>query len=95
MDVLISNPSDKRNIEDFADLACVSSRTFARIFIKETGLTFGDWRKQVRLIAAIEKLEKGVSVSQISADLGYNTPSAFAEMFRKEFGVSPSRYLQK
>ncbi len=58
MDILISNPGDKRNIEEFADLTYVSSRTLARLFIRETGLTFGDWRKQVRVIAAIEKIRK-------------------------------------
>lgn len=94
MDILIRNPGDKRNIEEFADLTYVSSRTLARLFIRETGLTFGDWRKQVRVIAAIEKLEKGISISQISSDLGYNTPSAFIEMFRNEFGISPSKYLK-
>ena len=94
-DLLINDPSDKRNIEDFAGLACTSSRTLARLFVKELGLTFSDWRKQVRLIAAIEKLEKGISVSQISIDLGYNSPSAFIEMFRKEYDVSPTNYIQK
>jgi AraC-like DNA-binding protein len=37
-------------------------------------------------------LDKGFSVSQIAFELGYNSPSAFVEMFRKEFGVSPGRY---
>jgi AraC-like DNA-binding protein len=94
MDALINDPSDKRNIEDFAGLACTSSRTLARLFIKEAGLTFSEWRKQARLMAAIEKLGNGISVSQISTDLGYNSPSAFIEMFRKEFGLPPTKYLR-
>jgi AraC-like DNA-binding protein len=95
MDALINDPGDKRSIEDFAELACTSSRTLARLFIKEVGLTFGDWRKRVRLMVAIEKLEKGFSVSQISVDLGYGNPSAFVEMFGKEFGISPRKYLER
>jgi AraC-like DNA-binding protein len=46
-------------------------------------------------MVAIEKLEKGFSVSQISVDLGYGSPSAFVEMFGKEFGISPRKYLER
>jgi AraC-like DNA-binding protein len=94
MNELIKNPSDKRTIEELASLACTTSRTLSRLFVKEVGMTFGDWRKQIRIMEAIEKLEKGIPIAQISLDLGYNNPSSFIEMFRKEFGVSPSKYLK-
>lgn len=95
IDILINNPGDKRDIEQFAEIACVSSRTFVRLFIKEVGVPFGNWRKQVKLMAAIERLTKGISVTQVSFELGYNSPSAFVEMFRKELGISPSKYFNK
>jgi len=94
MDVFINNPGDRRNIGEFAELACTSTRTLERLFVKETGQTFSDWRKQVRLMAAVERLEQGVSVTQLSIDLGYNSPSAFIEIFRKEFGTTPHKYLK-
>lgn len=89
---LLKNPGDTRSINHFAKIACTSSRTLSRLFIKELGLSFGNWRKQLRLINAIEMLDKGFSVSQISFELGYNSPSAFIEMFRKDFGVPPGKY---
>jgi AraC-like DNA-binding protein len=94
MDELVKNACDKRTIEEFASLACTTSRTLTRLFIKEVGMTFVNWRKQIRMMEAIEKLEKGVPITQISIDLGYNSSSSFIEVFRKEFGVSPSNYLK-
>lgn len=91
---LCKDPSDQRSLVEFAELACVTSRTLSRLFTKELGLTFGEWRKQLRLLEAIHKLEQGISVSQISFDLGYNSPSAFIQMFRHSFGISPSKYIK-
>lgn len=95
MDELINNTSDKRTIEEFAFLACTTSRTLSRLFIKEVGMTFVNWRKQIRMMEAIEKLEKGIPIAQIALELGYNSTSSFIEVFRKEFGVSPSNYLKE
>lgn len=89
---LLKNPGDTGGIDYFAGLACTSPRTLSRLFIHELGLPFSKWRKQLKLLNAIEMLDKGFSVSQISFDLGYNSPSAFIDMFRKEFGVSPGKY---
>jgi AraC-type DNA-binding domain-containing proteins len=95
IDILANHPGDKRDLTDFAEIACISPRTLVRLFTREVGMSFGSWRKQVRLMAAIEMLTKGIAVSQVSMELGYNSSSAFAEMFRKEFGTSPGRYLEK
>jgi AraC-like DNA-binding protein len=95
MDELINNTSDKRTVEEFASLACTTSRTLSRLFIKEVGMTFVNWRKQIRMMEAIERLEKGIPIAQIALELGYNSTSSFIEVFRKEFGVSPSNYLKE
>lgn len=95
MNELINNASDKRTIEEFASLACTTSRTLSRLFIKEVGMTFVNWRKQIRMMEAIERLEKGIPIAQIALELGYNSTSSFIEVFRKEFGVSPSNYLKE
>ena len=42
------------------------------------------------------KLNHPETVSLITAaalDVGYNSPSAFAAMFRRTFGVSPTHYV--
>jgi len=76
------------------DVDPASARTLARLFVKETGLTFGAWRQQARLLKALEWLAEGRPVTAIAFDLGYESPSAFIAMFRRTFGVPPGRYLK-
>lgn len=91
MDALIENPADNRSLEQWADVACGSSRTIARLFVKETGMTFQQWRQHRRVIAAIGWLENGCSVSRTASDLGYVSQSSFTAMFRRITGCCPTQ----
>ena len=92
-DALTADPSDTRTLDDWAKTAGASARTLARLFIKKTGLTFGAWRQQARLLKALELLAAGQSVTTTALDLGYDSPSAFIAMFKKALGVSPGKYF--
>lgn len=80
-------------LELLADKACMSTKTLHRLFISETGLSYGNWCKRAKLLEAITLLQKGELVSQIATRLGYESPSAFIFMFKKSMGVSPGQYL--
>jgi len=69
-----------------------SPRTFTRFFRQQTGMSFGAWRQQACLLAALAKLSSGASVTQVALDLGYDSPSAFSTMFHKRLGRSPSGF---
>ncbi|NRB39572.1 MAG: helix-turn-helix transcriptional regulator [Pseudomonadales bacterium] len=92
-DTLMKNPADKRSIEQWSDPLAMSSRTFARHFKSDTGLTFGQWRQQLRLLEALKRVAKGDPIAHIAQDLGYDSQSAFIAMFRKALGKTPSRYF--
>ena len=92
---LTRNPADRRDLSQWARLAGASSRTLSRLFARETGMTFGAWRQQARLLKALEWLAQDMPVTTIALDLGYDSPSAFIAMFRRTLGVSPSRYFNK
>ncbi|KJV27133.1 AraC family transcriptional regulator [Aquitalea magnusonii] len=91
-DVLLAEPADARSVEEWATQLAMDPRTLQRRFSRETGLSLGQWRRQARLIAALEKLACGASVLEVALDLGYASPSAFATMFKRELGVSPSSF---
>jgi AraC-like DNA-binding protein len=95
MDLLLEEPSDERGIDELAAHCGASARTLARLFRKETGLTFADWRKQLRLLEAIDRLGQGQPVTRVALDLGYRSSSAFIAMFRRSLGASPRRYLAR
>jgi AraC-like DNA-binding protein/mannose-6-phosphate isomerase-like protein (cupin superfamily) len=73
--------------------AGVSSRTLARRFLRATGIGFGEWLRQARLLEALERLARGEKLTAIALDCGYDSPSAFAAMFRRRFGSAPSQYF--
>ena len=56
-------------------------------------MTFGLWRQQARLLAALTRIAQGDAIAHISHDLGYDSQSAFIAMFRKAMGKTPSRYF--
>jgi len=91
---LADRPEDDRDFEDWAAESGASARTFARLFRRETGLSFRIWRQQVRLIAALERLSAGESVGSVSAGLGYRSASAFTAMFRRALGRPPQDFLR-
>lgn len=90
---LLENPVGPRGLEEWARYVGASSRTLARLFLSELGVTFVHWRHQVRLAAALPRLAAGEAVARIAVDLGYQTPSAFSAMFRRLTGSTPSRYF--
>ena len=57
-------------------------------------MSFGAWRQQACLLAALPRLSAGQSITQVALDLGYDSPSAFSTMFRKRLGQAPSDFIR-
>ncbi len=55
-------------------------------------MSFAQWRQQACLLSALPRLAAGEPVTAVALDLGYDSPAAFATMFRRLAGVPPSRY---
>ena len=63
----------------------------ARVFKARTGFSLHAYRNQLRLRAALEKLaEPGIDLIDIALDLGFSSHSHFTEIFRRNFGKTPS-----
>lgn len=93
-DSLMAEPGDNRALEAWSRRAGASPRTLARLFLRETGMTFAGWRRRLRLLAAVSRLGAGEPVTTVAYDLGYHSPSAFVAMFRRTLGTPPGRYLK-
>jgi AraC-like DNA-binding protein len=72
----------------------VDAKTIQRLFARETGITFGQWRQQARLLHGLERLASGEKVVDTALALGYESPSAFAAMFKRQFGQTPSEFFR-
>lgn len=91
---LRDDPGQDVTIADLATRAGCSARTLARLFVAETGLPFGRWRDHVRVVAAVDRLTRGQSITQAALDLGYQSASSFTTMFTRVLGVPPGRYVR-
>jgi AraC-like DNA-binding protein len=92
-ETLADNPSDRSTLADWANRVALSESSLARLVVRETGLTFGRWRQQLHLIVALRELAAGATVQQVSADLGYESVTAFITMFKKALGKPPAKYF--
>jgi AraC-like DNA-binding protein len=84
---------DASTLADWAERLQLNVKTIQRLFATQTGMTFGQWRQQARLLKALELLACGERIIDIALSLGYESPSAFSTMFRKHFGQMPSRFF--
>lgn len=92
---IIHNPGRDETLEQWGALVGATARTLSNRFRAETGLTFGHWRQQARLVEAVRRLAVRQPVSVVAHDLGYRSESAFIAMFRRRLGTTPARYFER
>lgn len=89
-EAVLRDPALAARKDDLARIGHMSARTMTRLFRSELGTTFSDWLQQARGVFAVARLATGQPVAQVASDLGYASASAFAAMFRRQFGHCPS-----
>lgn len=92
-DGLLATPDDQRTIDQWGRLVGTSGRTLARTFSSQTGMTFGRWRTEARLCAALPLLADGATVAAVARRVGYASPGAFVAAFRATLGTTPGQYF--
>lgn len=60
-----------------AQIVGACERTISRIFIRDTGMNYQNWRQQWRLLRAIEMLSEGIQISEVAQQLEFISDSAF------------------
>jgi AraC-like DNA-binding protein len=89
---LIAGQAYHRSLHSLSAGSGASVRTIERAFRSEVGTDFATWRRQARLMKAVELLAGGSSVKQVAFAIGYRQPSAFVEMFRRTFAATPKAW---
>lgn len=89
---LLADPANRRTLQQWSDFTNTSCRTLARLFQKEAGACFCDWRNQLRLSIALPMLAQGEPVTSVAFSVGFESPGTFTSMFRRFMDMSPSQY---
>ncbi|MDA5140313.1 AraC family transcriptional regulator [Streptomyces sp. AD681] len=80
-------------LADIAAHAGMSTRTLIRRFREQTGSTPLQWLHRARVRQAQHLLETTEhSVERIAAQVGFGSPTAFRDRFKRTTGVSPHAY---
>ena len=88
--------ADNLTVEDLAKTVYLSADYLTRLFKRKKNMTIIDYITEQRMFLAKELLEKReMSISMISAKVGYNNYSYFTRIFKKCCGVTPSEYQRK
>ncbi|MGM9777201.1 MAG: ATP-binding protein, partial [Prevotella sp.] len=83
--------------ESFAADMCISSSTLYNKLRAITGQNVSGFISSIRLKEACRILRErpGISMTELSSMVGFNTPKYFSKCFKKEFGMLPSDYVKK
>ncbi|MCM1965804.1 MULTISPECIES: GlxA family transcriptional regulator [unclassified Streptomyces] len=90
---LQENLASELTLADIAARAGTSTRTLIRHFRDQTGSTPLQWLHRARIRQAQHLLETTQhSVERIGAQVGFGSPTAFRDRFKRTTGVSPHAY---
>jgi AraC-like DNA-binding protein len=69
-----------------------SERTLSRLFHTELGMSFRQWRGQLRIHHALILLASGRAVTDTAIACGWANPTSFIDAFTAALGQTPGRY---
>lgn len=91
-----ANFAQPLSVKDIADSAILNKNRCSALFKKYTNMSPIKYLNEYRLYTAKNMiLHTDKSISDISADVGYNQISHFIEQFRLSYGMSPLKYRNK
>jgi AraC-like DNA-binding protein/quercetin dioxygenase-like cupin family protein len=85
---VLKDPSLQASLEAHAAAMALTPKTVSRMFQRELGMTFRDWRQLVQSAYALAHLIQGEPVKVVASRLGY-TASAFSVMMRRNLRLAP------
>ncbi len=91
-DLLLADPGDPRTLAELGREVGVSERTASRLFRSDLGMTFTQWRTQLRLHHALILLAENTPVTATAHRCGWASASAFIDVFRRSFGHTPGAH---
>ena len=90
--MLQADPGDTRTLAELGRAVGASDRTLSRLFAADLGMTFPQWRTQLRLHHALVLLAGDTPVTAVAHRCGWSSASAFIDVFRRTFGHTPGAH---
>ena len=95
-DWMVEHLAHEYHLDQLASRAELSKFHFTRLFKTATSVTPSQYQLKLRINAAQQLLrETKKTIIEIGLEVGYNNPSRFAALFRRETGLTPSEYRRQ
>jgi AraC-like DNA-binding protein len=89
---LYDDPADGATLAELGAAVGASTRTLSRLLREELGMTFYEWRTQLRVHHALLLLADGHDTVRTAHACGWSNPSGFIAAFTRVVGTTPGRY---
>jgi AraC-like DNA-binding protein len=90
--ILDDDPADASPLAALGERVGASARTLSRLFHDELGMTFYEWRSQLRICHALVLLAEGHDTTRVAHACGWANPSSFIAAFTAILGTTPGRH---
>ena len=90
--ILYKQPADNTSLAELGQAIGASGRTLSRLFHNELGMTFYEWRTQLRIYHALVLLADGHDTTHVAHACGWANPSSFIAAFTSIIGTTPGRH---
>lgn len=90
--MLHETPADNATLAELGKTIGASTRTLSRLFHNELGMTFYEWRTQLRVHHALVLLAEGHDTTHTASACGWANASGFIAAFTNIIGTTPGRY---
>lgn len=90
--ILYERPDDNTPLAELGQAIGASARTLSRLFHDELGMTFYEWRTQLRIHRALVLLADGHDTTRVAHACGWANPSGFIAAFTAILGTTPGRF---
>jgi transcriptional regulator GlxA family with amidase domain len=92
-DWILEHLDEDLNVETLAEKASMSPRNFARVFLRESGITPAKYIEKLRLETARRRLEETkLTLDEISNECGVGSADALRRLFLRHMKTTPSDY---
>ncbi|MFI5916753.1 AraC family transcriptional regulator [Dactylosporangium sp. NPDC051541] len=90
--ILDADPADSSSLAVLGRSVGAGARTLSRLFHDELGMTFYEWRTQLRVAHALVLLAEGHDTTRVAHACGWANPSGFIAAFSAIVGTTPGRH---
>lgn len=90
--MLYDKPADNTSLAELGRAIGASARTLSRLFHDELGMTFYEWRTQLRIHHALALLADGHDTTRVAHACGWANPSSFIAAFTAIVDTTPGRH---